>query len=227
MPHLTAELKVRGNAPFGRASTNPIAARVQRFERAERQARADAARVATTTSKANFRYLRPPGPQRNKRESTGGRFATFLEWEPETRVRGGVALNLDELDSKAPHWPILELGTGKRGTMRYGGARRGMGGSRPAQLKTIPTQRGRRIHPAFVFGTGVGGEYTPPGATRGQQLLLRNQVTGAPRRRLGIVIKKEIKGQHFIQKGAQAGFREYRRSVLAAARLAFRKGNAP
>lgn len=145
-------------------------------------------------------------------------------------MRDGVALDLDTLDSKAPHWPILELGTGKTGRMKTGGAERGARLEGPlvrTEVKTIPRQSGRRIHRAFVFGTGPGGQYTPPGAATGQQLLLRNQVTGAPARRLGIVIKREIKGQHFIQKGARAGFREYRRSVLAAARQSFRKGNAP
>lgn len=225
MPHLKAEFQVRGNAPFGRASTNPLTARIKEFQRAEQEASRRAADVATRTSRNSFRYIRPPGPQRPGRESSGGQFPNFIEWTPARG--GGVALDLAELDAKAPHWPILELGTGKSARMKFGGAERGVSNARSAVIKTIPRQRGRRIHPAFVFGTGPGGSYTPPGAQRGQQLLMRHQVTGAPRRRLGIVIKKEIKGQHFIQKGARAGFREYRRSVLAAARRSFRKGGAP
>ena len=91
----------------------------------------------------------------------------------------------------------------------------------------LRSQRGRRILSSLVFADAPGGAYTPPGARRSQQLFYRSQVTGAPRRRRPIVIKREIQGQHFIQKGAQAGFRQYRQSVTAAARQAFRKGNAP
>jgi hypothetical protein len=39
-----------------------------------------------------------------------------------------------------------------------------------------------------------------------------------------MVIKREIQGQHFVQKGGTTAFREYSTSVRAAARQAFQKG---
>lgn len=228
MPTLTADFVVRSSAPFGPGAANSIKRRIARFQQLERQAAQESAAIATATTRANFRYLRPPaGAQRRGRESTGGRFSDFLEWEVD-RATGQVELDLQELETKAPHWIIMELGTGERGQMRVGGDTDGAGGQLGprARLRTVKSQRGRRIHPALVFADGPGGQYSPPGAERNQQLFARNRVIGAPRRRLGIVIKHEIKGQHFVKKGAEAGFRHYRRSVLAAAREAFQKGSA-
>ena len=237
MPTLKADFVVRPSAPFGLSSavsagsgapTNSIKERVRTFRQAEKRAAAEAAQIATRTSRASFHYLRPPaGAQRPGRESTGGRFPDYLEWEVDPRS-GQVELALQELETRAPHWIILEIGTGERAQMRVGGDTDGAGGSigPRARLRTIPTQRGRRIHPSLVFADGPGGKYSPPGAERGQQLFARSRVIGAPRRRLGIVIKREIEGQHFVQKGAEAGFRHYRQSVLAAARNAFQKGSA-
>lgn len=237
MPKLSAELVVRPSAPFGRSSAisagsgaaaNSIQRRVTQFRRAEARAAKEAAQIATSASRANFHYLRPPaGAQRPGRESTGGMFPSYLEWEVDPRS-GQVELALQNLETRAPHWIILEIGTGERAQMRVGGDEDGSGGSigPRATLRTVKSQRGRRIHPSLVFADGPGGKYSPPGAERGQQLFARSRVIGAPRRRLGIVIKREIEGQHFVQKGAEAGFRHYRRSVLAAARDAFQKGSA-
>ena len=237
MPTLSAELVVRPSAPFGRSSAmsadsgaaaNSLSMRVRQFQKAERAAAQQAAATATTVSRSNFRYLRPPaGAQRRGRESTGGRFPDYLQWQV-NRSTGQVELDLQRLETKAPHWIILEIGTGESAQMRVGGDTDGAGGSLGprARLRTVKSQRGRRIHPSLVFADGPGGQYTPPGAERGQQLFARSRVTGAPRQRLGIVIRREIEGQHFVKKGAEAGFREYRRSVLSAARQAFRKGSA-
>jgi hypothetical protein len=227
MPQLKAELIVRAGAPFGAGASNPIQRRVAQFLAAERRARTKAAEVATRTSQSTFKYVRPPvpGAQRASRHSTGGRFASFINWRP--LESGGVALDVSKLDTEAPHWPILELGTGQRGKMRYGGDETEGVQARSATTLRIKSQRGRRIHGSLVFADTLGGAYTPPGARRNQQLFFRSQVTGAPRRRTPIIIKREIQGQHFIRKGAQAGFRQYQQSVTAAARQAFRKGNAP
>lgn len=236
MPTLKADFVVRPSAPFGLSSAvsagsgapaNSIKARVRQFQQAEKRAAVEAAQVATRTSRANFRYLRPPaGAQRPGRESTGGRFPDYLEWRVDRA--GQVGLDLQELETRAPHWIILEIGTGERAKMRVGGDEDGAGGSvgPRATMRTVKSQRGRRIHPSLVFADGPGGQYSPPGAERNQQLFARNRVIGAPRRRLGIVIKNEIEGQHFVKKGAEEGFRHYRRSVLAAAREAFQKGSA-
>ena len=227
MPNLTnSQLIVRPNAPFGRASANPIGRRVQRLIEAERSAANEAAEIATETSRQKFHYLREPisGLRRRGRSSTGGRFASHIKWERDTE--SGVQLNLQELDAEAPHWPLLELGTGKSARMRWGGDDDPSNPrARAAQIKTIPSQRGRRIHGSLVFADGPGGNYSPPGASRSQQLFYRDQIAGTPRYRREIRIRREIKGQHFIQKGAQAGFRHYRTKVLAAARQNFRKGS--
>lgn len=232
---LITELVVRPSAPFGRSSAisagssgaeNSIQQRVAAFRRAERQAAQEAARVATAVSRQNFKYLRPPaGAQRPGRETTGGRFGEYLRWEVDPRT-GQIGLDVQELEAKASHWIILELGTGKRAQMRWGGDAEDGGPAPRATLRTVKAQRGRRIHPSLVFADSPGGHYSPPGAERGQQLYARSRVIGAPRQRLGIVIKREIEGQHFVKKGAEAGFRTYRQSVLAAARKSFRKGTA-
>lgn len=237
MPKLSAELVVRPSAPFGRSSamssgsgaaSNAIGQRVRAFQKAERAAATQAAATATQVSRSHFRYLRPPaGAQRPGRESSGGRFPDYLRWKVNPNT-GQVELDLNNLETKASHWIILEIGTGKRAQMRVGGDTDGAGGSigPRATLRTVKSQRGRRIHPSLVFADGPGGQYSPPGEERGQQLFARHRVIGAPRQRLGIVIKREIEGQHFVKKGAEQGFREYRRSVLTAARQAFRKGTA-
>lgn len=222
------EFLSRQSAPFGKNAANPIKKRVATFEREVARAATAAAQIATTTSRANFKYLRnPAGAQRATRESTGGRFANYLEWKVDSQ--GQIGLDLNALETRAPHWIILELGTGAKAEMRSGGdaEKGGKGASLAprARLRTVKSQRGRRIHPGLVFADGPGGTYSAPGSARGQQLFARSRIKDAPRAP-GIVIKKEIKGQHFVKKGAQAGFREYRRSVLAAARTSFQKGVA-
>lgn len=223
MPQVTAELVVRPSAPVG-SGPRSLQGRIKEFGTKVRQAEYAAATTATEVSRSNFHYLRPPGPQRPGRESTGGRFPDYLEWEVD--ARGQIGLDLNKLETKASHWIILELGTGKKAEMRVGGDGDDIGGAGArTRVRTVRSQRGRKIHSAFVFADG--GHYSPPGAAHNQQLVARSQVTGAPSRRRSIVIKREIVGQHFVKKGAEAGFRQYRKSVLSAAREAFRKGSAP
>lgn len=220
---LNAKLSVGPNAPFGsKVAARPISARIAEFEAGADAAAKSAARVATTATRNGFTYKRPPqGAQRNKRSSTGGRFADFLQWKVDEN--GQVAFDLDRAKA-APHWIIMELGTASRGRMRFAGdSDRGVDSS--VTMRTVRAQKGRRIHPAFVFATGPGGQYSAPGEATGQQLFARNKVTGAPRQRLGIKIKREIEAQHFVKKGAETGFLHYRESVLAAARQAFQKGS--
>lgn len=223
-PSMTMEMTTRPTAPFGGAKGD-IALRVKKFQRQMRQIGKDAAAEATRVSRANVRYLRPfEGAQRRGRTSTGGRLASFIHWSP---VAGGVGLDVDLLDQHAPHWVIQEIGTGQRALMRSAGDKKepGRPKSSDARLVTVKSQRGRRISGALVFADGPGGRYSPPGSAVGQQLYLRSQVTGAPSRRgsSGIIIKREIRGQHFIKKGSEAGFRQYREAVHAAARNSFRK----
>lgn len=221
MPQLQPTLVVRPSAPLGPGATNPIGKRLSDFAKAEQAAAADAAKVATNVSRSNFRYLRnPAGAQRASRESTGGRFPSYLTWGLD--AQGQVGLDIEKLP---PHWIILEIGTGEKARMRFAGDKdAGVKGT--TVVRTVKSQRGRVIHSGLVFADGPGGQYSPPGAARDQQLHARSRIKGAPRTRRGIRIQREIAGQHFVREGAQAGFLQYRRSVLAAARQSFSKGSA-
>jgi len=222
MPTLTATLVDRGSLG-GR--NGDFASRIRNFEAAVRSAQQSAALVATKTSRSKVKRVRPLAPTRAGRYH-GLRDA--IRWAP---VQGGVGLAKQELDQKFPVWLVQEIGTGQRATQRVAGRPNPSG--RPAKnatyIKTVKPQAGRPISSAFVFAT-KGGTYSPAGAARGQQLYLRSQVKGAPvynsqtrRTAPRIVISKEIEGQHFVRDGGRAGSREYRRTVLAAARTQLRK----
>jgi hypothetical protein len=146
-----------------------------------------------------------------------------------------VGLDLPKLAADFPPWLVQEIGTGQRAIQSEATAQ-GAGNpvGRPRKnaeyVKSVPSQIGRRISGHLVWAT-KGGQYTAPGATSGQQLWLRSQVTGAPvrydakakRYERRMEIHREIPGQHFLRDGGRAGFREYRTSVLAAARTQLRK----
>jgi hypothetical protein len=201
--------------------------RLNEFLAAEQTARTKAAQTATSASRAKFRYKRPANaPRRPGRSSTGGKFKTYLNWKP--TATGGVAIDTKALDKNARHWIIQEIGTGGRATVKRGGSPNAKG--RPkngaAYIRTVRPQAGRRLSPGLVFATGPGGHYAPFGAGRKQQLYLRSKIKGAPAAPAPgheVRIRREIKGQHFVQTGAEKGFRQYRTSVLSAARTAFRK----
>lgn len=210
--------------------------RLNRLVAAEQQARQGAARTATTATRSHFHYLRPANaPARPGRRSTGGRFTTFLQWQAQSAARGGgVAFDVAEADTRVPYWIIQEIGTGQRALIRRAGANNPVGRPRSGAqyVRTVKPQRGRQIPASLAFGTGPRGTFTPPGASRGQQLYLRSLLRRAPTLpqgpRRGLFITREIRGQHFVQAGGEAGFREYRTSVLAAARRAFAgKGRRP
>lgn len=194
-------------------------------------ARYSAARTATTVSQRSFRRKRYEAPPRAKREGHG-QMRTSIRWRPIGKG-ASVGLALQELNNAAPHWIIQEIGTGKRAVQHAGTSPNPSGRPRKGAtyIKTIPSQVGRSISPGLVWAT-KGGKYSPPIRARGNQnLYWRSQVHGAPvyfdpstnRTAPGLRISREIKGQHFIQKGGQAGFREYRKTVLAAARSQLRK----
>lgn len=205
-------------------------AKIDAFLTKVSNAETEAAKKATQVSKSSFRRVRELAPPRSGR-SGKGQLVNSISWA--RRSDGTVGLKQAELNAKAPHWIIQEIGTGQRAITRVAGTPRPTG--RPTKgaqyVKTVKSQRGRRISPGLVFASR-GGQYSPPGAAHNQQLYARMMVRGAPirtaRSRLsapGIRISKEIRGQHFIKKGGQAGFREYRESVLAAARQQFKKSN--
>jgi hypothetical protein len=88
-------------------------------------------------------------------------------------------------------------------------------------VRTVKSQKGRKISASLAFGTSPGGQFVPAGAGRGQQLYRRRDLTGSPFRPRRITIRNEIHGQHFVRDGARAGYREYRRTMLGAARRTF------
>lgn len=202
-----------------------LESRIKAFQSAVNSASGSAARIATSTSQAKVKRVRDLAPPRRNRYHG---LRESIKWG---RTRdGGVALDKKKIDQDFKPWLVQEIGTGERATQRVAGQPNPKG--RPKKnatyIKTVKAQRGRRISTAFVFA-GRGGDYSPPGAGRGEQLYLRSQIQNLPpgrRPRRGILITKEIKGQHFIRDGGKAGSREYRRTVLAAARSQFKKKRA-
>ena len=218
MPALTVQVEDRSGV-----LTTGIDRRIDFFLEKEAKARVDAARKATEVSRQRWATRpnkRDPGGLGAfmGRETTGGRMGSFIRWR--ALKGGGVGLNLQELDSKAPHWIIQELGTGKRAQMHVGDS----SGSSVTRLRTVKSQRGRRIPGGLVFASR-GGVYSQPPGTGREQLYLRSMVTGAPVIPRGMRIRREIKGRNFVRQGGTQGFRQYRRDTLAAARRAFKKNN--
>lgn len=216
---MTLSMKDRGTLASLQSRVRAFTAQVHSAEQA-------AATMATRTSRAGFIRTRPIAPPRPGREGKG-QMASEIVWAP--RSDGTVGLRQQALDAAAPHWIIQEIGTGERAVTRVAGNARPQGRpvSGASYIRTVKPQRGRRISAGLVFAT-PGGHFAPPGSASGQQLYLRRQVQGVPatrtRSQAGIRIQREIKGQHFVKRGGEAGFREYRESVLAAARQQFRKG---
>lgn len=196
--------------------------RVHQLERVNKTALAQGANTAEKASRKSFKYLRPANAApRAGRSSTGGKLMTLVDWKP---VGGKVKLDTQTLDRRAPHWIIQEIGTGEKAVMRRGGTTNAQG--RPLRgasyVRTVKSQKGRKISASLAFGTGPSGQFTPAGGGRGQQLYRRRDLTGGTTfRARRMTIQKEIVGQHFVRDGAQEGFREYRTTMLAAARRAF------
>lgn len=212
---MTVQVKTRAGNPLA-----TIKDRVRAFAAAEQKARLDAAALATQVTRQSFRYVRPVAPPRSGRSSTGGNFKSHLRWGANKRATGGVAFDVVGVDKAAPHWIIQEIGTGK--SAKIADPLRSASGavSNVRITRSVPSQRGRRIR-GLVFATGPTGSYTPPGAARGQQLYLRSQVKGVPANNHTIRIRREIKGQHMVRRGGQAGFRQYQQQVMTAARRNF------
>ena len=148
MPTLSAAFESRPTAPWGANAARPVRARVQEFVAEEKRIAQKAAQVATDASRRSFRYVRPPVPSnvRASRESTGGRFSSFIDWRVD---RGGqVSLDIQQLQKQAPHWIILEIGTGQRASMRFAGDPE-KGVNPNVAVRTVRAQRGRVIHPSL------------------------------------------------------------------------------
>jgi len=197
---------------------------------ADKAAKQMAARAATASTRANFRYRRDVIAPRPGRSSTGGHMKQHLVW---TVRNDRVEFDVAQADSQVPHWIIHEIGTGQRATIRQAGVDNPVGRpkSGASYIRTVKSQRGRRISGGLVFATG--GRWSPPGARRDEQLHWASRVLGVPHHNAAnprgqaasIRIRREIAGQHFVKTGGEHGFREYQQSVLAAARQAFRKSS--
>lgn len=189
--------------------------RIKDFTRAELVARQRAAQTAQAVSRAQSPSKRVVVGPRPGRPQTS-RLRSNIDWAA-TSNSSLVQLDRAKLDRTNRYWIIQEIGTGQRATIKRAGVTNPAG--RPAKgsayVATVPAQAGRAIPGQFVWGGG--------GAYGTQNLFARGAVRGAPRPSATQRITKEIHGSHFIQAGAKAGFRQYRPSVLAAARQAFRK----
>jgi len=222
--------------------TRGIAQRAGILIREIKAAQGEAAQTAQETSIGLAKAQRPDdAPPRKGRNEP--HIHDVLRWRP-IRQGGstlGVGINLSELNNSVKHWIIQEIGSDERAVVRVAGRTNPVG--RPSAgatyIRTVKPQVGRRIRSSLVWATGPGGNYVRPGAGENQQLYLRKMikfpkgVQGAAysdafpgRSQPGIIIGKEIKPRHFVQKGGEAGFRVYRSSVLAAARSQFRKKRA-
>lgn len=213
------------------ALTRGFDARLAVFLHEVQNARRSAAQVATTTSRQAIGRTRPFAPPRRGRNHES--IERVLRWGLVGRgnTDAGVGLNFTELNKRSEHWIIQEIGTGQRATIKVADKPnpRGRPTAGATYVRTVKSQVGRRISSGLVFATGPAGNYSKPGSASGQQLYLRRQIKNVPfasrrdRSQPGIIIGREIPGQHFVQAGGREGFRHYRQSVLAAARSQLRK----
>lgn len=221
MPQLNVQLIQKDRNLLGRSMT----AMANRIASAERQAARQAATTATTVTRASVRHIRPDNAMsRRGRKHGPNQLARSLEWKP---TATGVEFDQVTADKDARYWIVQEIGTSQSAVLRRGGQALPKG--RPAKgasyVKTVKSQKGREIKPTLAFGTGPRGVYTAFGAATGQQLYLRSKLKRSPLLprgpKEGVYIREEIDGEHFVRTGGEAGFLEYRSSVLAAARRTF------
>lgn len=175
-----------------------------------------AAKHANETSKSHLRRRRAREEGRPGRDYAS--IKQTLDWQP---TKTGVALNVRQLDSQAPHWIIHEIGTGNQANTRIGGQSlaRGRPSRNAASTRSVKKQVGRPIWVLHTFGDD------PTVRTAKTKRALKRRV-GRRKKDIPLgnaVIGKEIKAQHFIREGAREGFRVYQESVLAAARASFAK----
>lgn len=220
VPALTATMKARR----GNKLVN-LQKQVRKFQTAEYNARLSAARTATMESRRAFdnRKNKRVGNVPDRPGRTGGPLTGAVKWLPR-RDSALIMVNAKELDAKSPYWVIQEIGTGKKATISSVNPT-GQGLARSSKVRTVKSQKGRRIPGSLVFADGAG-KWAIPGSATNQQLYRRSKVRGVPQwQTQRLVIRREIKPAHFVQSGGTKGFRAYRTSVRAAARRAFRNGS--
>lgn len=191
--------------------------KLTKFAAADVAAQRRSAAVATNTARSSFKRRRDLAPVRPGR-SGQGKMTSFIQY---ARVanESGVALKVKDLDKAAPHWIIQEVGTGNTANI----SRASEAGPVSYRVMTIPSQKGRIISSGLVFA--AKGRYVQPQPGGGTDALVPiGTFPNARRRTRPLRIKREIEGQGFVKKGSQEGFREYRTSVLAAARRHLQRG---
>ncbi len=132
-----------------------------------------------------------------------------------------MQLNIAKLNAQAPHWIIHEIGTGNSANVRYPNVPLAKGRPRndAPSRKIVSSQKGR---PIWVLHD-LTGDPTVRHAKSKRALKRRVGKRKADIPFGNAVIGREIKAQHYIKQGAEAGFQMYRTSVLTAARRSFKK----
>lgn len=174
----------------------------------------EAAKIATDTSRSVFQsHLsgRPLAPPRVGRLTTGGAFASFVNWSPDHR-KNNIVFDTAALQHRAPYFLIQEIGTGRTAQILN-----------PPGTISVRSQRGRPIAINLYWAGGPGAAWTSPG--RGgalEQLYLAsdlNMKSGVRTRRMRI--RREIKGKHYLRDGGAQGFRTLATGLSADAKRIF------
>lgn len=181
------------------------------------QVAADAATEMSRRMSSRFSSGRPLAPPRAGRPTTNGTFATHILWEP-GKATGGIKFDLPGLEAVAPYWLIQEIGTGQSAVILN-----------PSGVAAVQSQRGRRIPWSLYWGDAPGA--VPTGRMSGKQRIANNVgfqqlylVSGLPsgtRSGSGGIIRREIRGKHYIQDGGLTGFAVLRDELMSDARKTF------
>lgn len=191
-----------------------FAQRVEKYE----QGAADAATQMSRDMSRRFSSNRPLAPARPGRPTTGGTFANFLQWQ--RGANGMIEFDLATLESAAPYWLILEIGTGQSAQILN-----------PSGTASVQSQRGRHIPWGLYWGDGPGagptrrmsGKKRLASGVGAQQLYVVSSLPkGAQRPGSAGIIRREIKGKHYIQDGGRTGFTLLRDQIVADAQRTFR-----
>ena len=177
---------------------------IEHFETGLNQARHEAAARATERSRNRFTRLlsgRPTTDPRRGRPTTGGTFASYINWVPDSR--GGVQADIVSLQAAAPYWLVQEVGTERGRSARA--LRAGPEGPEVAFVAGVPRQAGRVIPSGLVWSGS-----NPP----------NDQIVRGPWRQ-PITIRREITGKHYLRTGGKLGFRHYERVLEKAFFSAF------
>jgi hypothetical protein len=233
------KLKARGaGGPYQRLIRN-----MRELLEVEEGALADAATLATSTSRTTFtarRSGRPFSSPRKRRPTTQGRLESNIVWIDLPGSKGSnsfVILDEDTLEDAAPYYLINEVGSG-RPAVRNRHRPDGTLVPEPVQFKS---QKGRYIKPGLVWADGGNAVRSSSSRFRQDQIHPAARVSikkvegtersGRKRRRTAVNplrtprvrISRDIEPKHYIRDGAKAGNTQYSAAVRSAARSTFRR----